>query len=196
MSTSFSDLITRFNTNLQMATDKGHPEPTAMTLSTVNEVNAPSSRVVLLKNLDERGFVFYTNLGSRKAREIQNNPNVSLNFMWHNIERQIRVEGVAQQVSDEEADTYFASRARQSQIGAWASLQSNRIEEKRDFEKRIAKFGLKYAIGKVPRPDFWSGYLIVPSRIEFWQKRDFRLHERFVFERNQNDTWDDLRLYP
>ena len=196
MSTTFKTLIERFNKNLQMATDKGHSEPTAMTLSTINENNAPSSRVVLLKTLDERGFVFYTNLGSRKSREIQNNPNVCLNFMWHNIERQIRIEGVAEQVSNEEADTYFASRAKQSQIGAWASIQSTPIEGKMDFEKRIAKYSLKYAVGTVPRPDFWSGYLIRPSRIEFWQKRDFRLHERFIFERQQDGSWDDLRLYP
>ena len=196
MSASISEIITRFKTNLDAATEKGHSEPTAMTRSTVGEGGFPSSRVVLLKAFDEDGFVFYTNLTSRKAREIQQNPKVCLNFMWHNIEKQVRVEGVASQVSDEEADAYFASRPKQSQIGAWASKQSSEIVNKMDFEKRVAKYGLKFAVGQVPRPDFWSGFRIKPSRIEFWQKRDFRLHERDVFTLNDNNEWDQVRLYP
>ena len=196
MSIPISELIERFQKDLDATTQKGHPEPTAMTLSTVNENGFPSSRVVLLKAFDERGFVFYTNLTSRKSREIQNNPQVCINFMWHNISKQIRIEGRAEQVSDEEADAYFATRAKQSQIGAWASKQSSEIEQKMDFEKRIAKYGLKFAASKVPRPDFWSGFRIVPSKIEFWQKRDFRLHERHVFTPDSSMNWNEVRLYP
>ena len=196
MSIPISELLERFKKELDATTQKGHPEPTAMTLSTVNENGFPSSRVVLLKAFDERGFVFYTNLTSRKSREIQNNPQVCINFMWHNISKQIRVEGRAEQVSDQEADAYFATRAKQSQIGAWASKQSTEIAHKMDFEKRIAKYGLKFATSKVPRPDFWSGFRIVPSKIEFWQKRDFRLHERQVFTLGTAGNWNEVRLYP
>lgn len=196
MSASISEIIQRFKDNLQAATDKGHPEPTAMTLSTVGEGGLPSSRVVLLKAFDEDGFIFYTNLTSRKAREIKANPAVSLNFMWHNIEKQIRVEGIAKQVSDEEADAYFASRPKQSQIGAWASKQSSEIINKMDFEKRVAKYGIKFAVGQVPRPNFWSGYRIKANKIEFWQKRDFRLHERDVYSLQEDHSWHHLRLYP
>ncbi|EDM27962.1 pyridoxamine 5'-phosphate oxidase [Lentisphaera araneosa HTCC2155] len=196
MSIPISELIERFQKDLDATTQKGHPEPTAMTLSTVNENGFPSSRVVLLKAFDERGFVFYTNLTSRKSREIQNNPQVCINFMWHNISKQIRVEGRAEQVSDQEADAYFATRAKQSQIGAWASKQSTEIEQKMDFKKRVVKYGLKFATSKVPRPDFWSGFRIVPSKIEFWQKRDFRLHERQVFTPDTSVNWNEVRLYP
>ncbi|MDD7985587.1 pyridoxamine 5'-phosphate oxidase [Lentisphaera marina] len=196
MSVPISEIITRFNNDLETTRQKGHPEPTAMTLSTVNAQGFPSSRVVLLKAFDEKGFVFYTNLTSRKAQEIQANPQVCLNFMWHNISKQIRIEGHATQVSDEEADAYFATRPKQSQIGAWASKQSSEIENKMDFEKRIAKYGLKFATSKVPRPDFWSGFRITPSKIEFWQKRDFRLHERQVFTPENSQEWNEVRLYP
>ncbi|WDE98736.1 pyridoxamine 5'-phosphate oxidase [Lentisphaera profundi] len=196
MSVPINELITRFQKELDATTKKGHPEPTAMTLSTVSEAGAPTSRVVLLKAFDHRGFVFYTNLTSRKSKEISLNPQVCINFMWHNISKQIRIEGRAQQVSNEEADAYFATRAKQSQIGAWASKQSSEIEGKMDFEKRIAKYTLKFAASKVPRPEFWSGFRIVPTKFEFWQKRDFRLHERHVFTPTDEQNWQEVCLYP
>ena len=196
MSATISEIIERFKSNLDSATEKGHPEPTAMTISTINDRGMPSSRVVLLKAFDERGFVFYTNLTSRKSQEIHLNPRVCLNFMWHNIEKQIRVEGLASQVSDQEADDYFASRPKQSQIGAWASKQSSPILEKMDFEERIKKYSLKFADCEVPRPEFWSGFRIKPSKVEFWHKRDFRLHERNVYDLQEDNSWNQIRLYP
>ena len=190
------ELVEQFQSWQAEAEKAGNPDKTAMNLSTVSADGRPSSRVVLLKALDERGFVFYTNLTSRKGQELGGNPFVALCFNWMEVEKQVRVEGRVEPVSDEEADAYFASRAKQSQVGAWASKQSQVIEGALDFEKRIAKYGAKYALGKVPRPEFWSGFRVIPDRIEFWHARSFRLHERKVYKLGEGGQWRDEKLYP
>ena len=177
------------------ARQKGNPDASAMVISTVNKEGRPSSRVVLLKNLDQRGFVFYTNLNSRKGQELAENPYITLNFNWMEVEKQVRIEGRVEKVSDEEADAYFASRAKDSQIGAWASKQSQVVAHSMDFEKRIAKYALKYAVKQVPRPEFWSGFRVVPDRLEFWTAKKFRLHERQIHIL-ENGEWRQEKIYP
>lgn len=170
-------------------------EPTAMCLATVGRDGAPSARMVLLKSVDERGFVFYTNLESRKSSEIEGNPNVALCFHWMPLEKQVRVEGEIEAVAPEEADAYFASRPRDSQIGAWASKQSREIEHTGDLMKAIAFYAAKFAGRDVPRPTHWSGWRVVPKRIEFWKQGAFRIHDREVFIR-EGQWWKILKLYP
>jgi pyridoxamine 5'-phosphate oxidase len=171
------------------------PEPNAMTLATVGAGGAPSARIVLLKGLDDRGFVFYTNLGSRKARELAANTRAALVFHWAPLERQVRAEGTVERVTDAEADAYFASRARESQIGAWASRQSETMASDLVLEERIREVEQRYAGQPVPRPPHWSGYRLLPDRIEFWHGRAHRLHERRVFDRT-NGAWTLRRLFP
>jgi pyridoxamine 5'-phosphate oxidase len=172
-------------------------DPTAMTLATVDADGMPDARMVLLKGADEAGFVFYTNMESQKGRELAANPVAALVFHWKSSNRQVRVRGRVERVTAEEADAYFASRAKQAQIGAWASQQSRPLESRLAFEKQIALYAAKYAIGSVPRPPHWSGYRIVPSTIEFWQDRPFRLHDRVVFIRAApGEAWRKTRLYP
>jgi pyridoxamine 5'-phosphate oxidase len=171
------------------------PEPTAFALATADERGAPSVRIVLLKSVDESGFVFYTNHDSRKGRELLATRRAALCFHWQPMEVQVRVEGAADAVSAEEADAYFASRARGSQIGAWASLQSRRIEHAGDLEARVAEMEERFARGPVPRPPQWSGFRVAPSRIEFWKGRPNRLHIRDAYERDGNE-WRVSRLYP
>jgi len=169
----------------------------AMTLATVDSDGMPNARMVLLKGLDERGFVFYTNLESRKGRELAATPKAALTFHWKSLTRQVRVRGPVERVTDEEADTYFASRAKLSQIGAWASRQSAPLESRLAFEKAVALATAKYAIGSVPRPPFWSGFRIVPLAIEFWHDRPFRLHDRVDYRRDTPEAaWRRTRLYP
>ncbi|MCM8541342.1 MAG: pyridoxamine 5'-phosphate oxidase [Lentisphaeraceae bacterium] len=193
---NISDIVKEFDNNLKKVKASGHPEPTAMSLATVSKEGRPSSRIVLLKEFSERGFVFYTNYRSRKAQNLAENPYAALTFVWHELKKQVRVEGKVEKVSEAESDEYFATRERKSQIGAWASKQSSEIEHKLDFEKRIAKYTLKFALGKVPRPTFWGGYLLVPDLIELWEARDFRLHDRRVFERSSGDDWKMKKIYP
>lgn len=193
---NISEIVTEFDNGLNQVRKSGHPEPTAMSLATVTKEGRPSSRIVLLKEFSERGFVFYTNYKSRKAQNLLENPYAALTFVWHGLKKQVRVEGKVEKVSAAESDEYFESRAKKSQIGAWASIQSSEIENKFDFEKRIAKYTMKFAIGKVPRPEFWGGYLLVPDLIEFWEARDFRLHDRRVFERSSDDEWKMKKIYP
>ncbi len=169
--------------------------PEAMSVASVGADGRPSSRMVLLKEADERGFVFYTNLGSRKGQEIGANASVALLFHWKSLKRQIRIEGNAEPVADEEADAYFASRDRGAQIGAWASDQSRPMEGRFDLEKRVAQFTAKFGIAKIDRPPFWSGLRVVPDRYEFWNDGRFRLHERLIYIRNGGD-WRTERLYP
>src|ERR1700747_1397989 len=161
-------------------------DPEAMALATVDAAGLPNVRMVLLKGFDERGFVFYTNLGSVKAHELEGAPKAALSFYWKALQRQVRARGTVEPVSAEEADTYFATRSRMAQIGAWASKQSSALESRMAFEKAIAQYTAKFALGSVPRPPFWSGYRIVPQEIEFWQERLFRLHDRVVFRREES----------
>jgi len=172
-------------------------DPTAMTLATVDSDGLPNARMVLLKGADERGFVFYTNMDSQKGQELGAHPRAALVFYWKSSNRQVRVRGTVERVTDPEADAYFASRPKQAQIGAWASKQSAPLESRLAFEKAVALYAAKYAIGAVPRPPNWSGYRIVPLAIEFWQERPFRLHDRVVFTRDHaGSAWSKTRLYP
>jgi len=170
-------------------------EPTAMCLATVDEQNFPSARMVLLKKFDERGFCFFTNLTSRKGAQLQQNQNVALCFYWAVLGLQIRIEGAVEKVSNQEADDYFASRRRESRIGAWASKQSQEMANWQEFEDRIAEFEKKFADNEVPRPEFWSGFRVVPRRIEFWQEGDFRIHRREVYEKAA-EGWAVKKIYP
>ena len=170
-------------------------DPNAMTLATVDEAGLPDARMVLLKDVDARGFVFYTNLGSAKGRELAGQPRAALLFHWKSLRRQVRVRGAVESVTAEEADAYFKSRARHSQIGAWASDQSRPLEGRFALEKRAAEYGLKFALGPVPRPPHWSGLRVLPEQIEFWRDRPFRLHERRLYGRAP-EGWAARTLYP
>lgn len=171
------------------------PETSAMVLSTASPDGKPSARVVLLKSFDEDGFVFYTNLESRKAAELKANPHCALCFYWEHIHYQVRVEGRAAQVSDKEANEYFATRPRDSQISAWASQQSQTLKDRQELEARFKKYERVFADKAVPRPPFWSGYRVIPEHIEFWKRRDSRLHERTVYIR-ENASWTIKLLFP
>lgn len=170
-------------------------DPMAMALATVDPEGRPSVRMVLLKGHDERGFVFYTNFESRKAGDIFGNPNVALLFHWKSQRRQIRIEGPVSRVTDAEGDAYFASRARESQLGAWASDQSRPLDSRATFEARYQAVVERFEGSEVPRPPHWSGFRVSPERIEFWQDRAFRLHERHLFTRVA-DGWTEGMLYP
>lgn len=170
-------------------------DPNAMTVATVGEGGRPAARTLLLKGWDERGFVFYGNLGSRKARDMASNPNVALLFHWKSLQRQIRIEGQVSSVEPATADEYFATRPRISQLGAWASEQSRPLASRALFEARLREMEERFAGKPVPRPDFWSGWRLKPNYFEFWQGVDFRLHDRLVFELG-NQGWETGRLYP
>ncbi len=182
---------------LKEAQAKEPNDPNAMALATVDEEGLPNVRMVLLKDFDERGFVFYTNFESQKGQEILSAGKAAVVFHWKSLRRQIRVRGVIVKVSDAEADTYFSSRPRDSRIGAWASQQSRPLEGRFALETAVAMYAAKYAIGNVPRPPHWSGFRIQPLSIEFWHDRPFRLHDRVVFRRvDQNAAWTKAKLYP
>ena len=174
-------------------TEPGLPE--AMALATADATGRPSVRMVLLKEADERGFVFYTNLESRKGVELCANTRAALLFHWKSLRRQIRIEGQTELVSDAEADAYFATRDRGAQIGAWASRQSRPMTGRFDLEKQVALYTAKFAVGKVPRPEFWSGFRLRPDCIEFWTEGRFRLHDREVYSRSDGG-WRKERLFP
>ena len=170
-------------------------EPDAMVLSTVDGDGRPSGRYVLLKSVDRLGFVFYTNLGSRKALALSANPRAALTFYWAAIEKQVRVEGRVARVGDEEADAYFATRPREFQIGAWASAQSAALASREALDERVREARDRFAGGAVPRPAFWAGFRVVPQSIEFWTRDPVRLHERILFER-QDGGWVRTLLFP
>jgi pyridoxamine 5'-phosphate oxidase len=170
-------------------------DPNAMALATVDGAGRPSLRMVLLKDVDPEGFVFYTNLESRKGTELAGNPNAALCFHWKSLRRQIRVEGAVQPVDAAEADAYFASRPRGSQIGAWASSQSRPLTSRFELERQVGETALRFGVGTVPRPPHWSGFRLVPQRLEFWQDRPFRLHDRLVYNR-RDGAWATERLFP
>jgi pyridoxamine 5'-phosphate oxidase len=172
-------------------------DPTAMALATVDSDGLPNVRMVLLKGCDARGFVFYTNTESPKGRELASVPKAAAVFHWKSLRRQVRVRGAVERVSDADADAYFATRPKGSQIGAWASKQSAPLEHRLALEQAVARCTARYAIGAVPRPPFWSGYRIVPLAVEFWHDRPFRLHERIEFRRDDPAApWVKTRLYP
>lgn len=194
---TFAEPFTKTNDWLSEAEKKEPDVPTAAALATATASGVPSVRMILLKGCDERGLVFYTNLESRKALELQENPNAALLFHWKSLKRQIRVEGAVEPVSDEEADAYFATRARASQIGAWASAQSRPMKGRFEFEKQIAKYTAQFGTGDVPRPDFWSGFRLKPSYFEFWRDKKFRLHERLTYKMAKNqEKWLIEEIYP
>ena len=171
--------------------------PDAMALATVDAGGAPNVRMVLLKDFDERGFVFYTNTRSVKGLELAKTPKAALAFYWKSLQRQVRIRGPVQPVSAAEADAYFATRSRMAQIGAWASKQSTALEGRLAFEKEVARYTAKYAVGAVPRPEHWSGYRVAAREIEFWQERPFRLHDRIAFTRSgPAESWRKTRLFP
>jgi pyridoxamine 5'-phosphate oxidase len=194
---TYAEALATFGRLLQEATDARDPEPTAMTVATVDPRGRPSARTVLLKAWDARGFVFYTNYESRKGAHLRDNPQAALLFHWKTLRDgvQVRIEGTVEPVSLAEADAYFATRPRPSQIGAWASLQSATLPSREVFEARCDAFEKKFAGGDVPRPPHWSGYRVVPELIEFWYGAQFRLHERVQVERIDGG-WTQRLLYP
>lgn len=182
---------------LKDATASEINDPNAVSLATVDEDGMPSVRMVLLKDFDERGFVFYTNFESRKGQEILGQKKAAMCFHWKSLRRQVRIRGDVEVVSDAEADAYYASRPRGSRIGAWASKQSRPLEGRFALEKAVAEYTARYAIGDIPRPPYWSGFRIKPLTIEFWHDRKFRLHDRMEFRRETADAgWDKVRMYP
>jgi len=189
------DLISRFNEWLGDAEKSEPNDPTAMSLATVNADGEPSVRMVLLKDVDERGFVFYTNFESRKGQDLLQTGKAALCFHWKSLRRSVRINGDIEIVSDAEADEYFNSRARDSRIGAWASQQSRPMEGRFSLEAAVAKYAAKYAIGAIPRPPYWSGFRVKPYRIEFWRDKPFRLHERQQYQLTE-DGWHKTILYP
>ena len=189
------DPLTLFNDWLREAEDKEDDEPTAACLATANTNAVPSARMVLLKSADPDGFVFYTNLESRKGEELRSNPQTALCFHWKSLRRQVRIEGRAAIVSAVDADRYFASRPRAAQIGAWASSQSRTLKAQSHLEERLAEYTAKFNSGAVPRPEHWSGYRVAPERIEFWQHGDFRLHDRLCYQRD-GGNWHHKWLFP
>ncbi len=189
--------IEQFNLWLQQAIEFGLTDPTAMTVATVDENGQPHQRIVLLKDVDDRGFVFYTNLGSRKAIHLQNNDRISLHFPWHAMERQVHITGRAEKLSAMENMKYFTSRPKESQLAAWASKQSSRISARSVLEGKYMELKAQFAAGKIPVPTFWGGYRIKFDSIEFWQGGEHRLHDRFIYQKSDGQLeWDIARLAP
>ncbi|MBO6948651.1 MAG: pyridoxamine 5'-phosphate oxidase [Rhodospirillales bacterium] len=191
----FKEPFDLFGSWFELAKESELNDPSAMNLATATPDGRPSSRMVLLKDFDTSGFVFYTNLESNKGNQLKTNSQVALNFHWKSLRKQVRVEGVASPVTDAEADAYFQSRPRGSRIGAWASDQSRPMEGMFVLERRVAEFTAKFNIGEVPRPAHWSGFRVAPDLIEFWSDGKFRLHERIVYHLD-GESWRTERLFP
>lgn len=190
-----ADPIEQFSRWFKSANETDIPDPNAMTLATVSGDGQPSQRTVLLKYYDEKGFVFFTNQKSRKAREIEGNPKVNLHFVWLELERQISIAGIATPITSAESARYFMTRPRESQIAAWVSNQSSKISSRQLLMKAFQEMKQKFADGEVPLPSFWGGYRVNPFSIEFWQGRRNRLHDRFLYTRSDS-TWEVERLAP
>ena len=190
-----ADPITQFDRWFTQAKQANIPQVNAMVLSTVSSDNSPSQRNVLLKKFDENGFVFFTNHSSRKARDMQENTAVSALFAWHILHRQVIIAGQVSRITDDESAAYFASRPRAAQLGAWASKQSAPLDSRTQLIDRLQRMRDKFADGEIPLPDFWGGYRIDHTRVEFWQGGDHRLHDRIVYTRS-GDNWQLTRLYP
>ena len=195
MDSTTLDPFAHFESWMAEATKSEPNDPNAVCLATATPEGIPSARMVLLKGLDPRGFVFYTNLESRKGGELAANPQAALCFHWKSLHRSVRVEGAVEPVTGAEADAYYASRARGSRIGAWASRQSRPLEGRFALEKAVAEYTMKFGVSEIPRPDFWSGFRVLPRRIEFWRDMPFRLHDRQVFHR-VGEGWQVEALYP
>jgi pyridoxamine 5'-phosphate oxidase len=189
------DPIALFQTWFEEAVVAGVKEPRAMTVATVDADGCPDARMMLCKGVDQRGFVFYTNIQSPKAGQLGSEPHAALCFYWSDLGKQVRVRGRVEMVSDDEADAYFATRPRLSQISAWASKQSKEMRGYFEFEAEVAKTAIRFGIGDVPRPPFWSGFRVVPERIEFWMQKPFRRHQRILYTRSANG-WPREWLYP
>lgn len=187
--------VVQFEYWLKQAIDANLPDPTAMVVATVDETGQPSQRIVLLKQVDQQGFVFFTNLGSRKASEIKQNSKVSLHFPWHILERQVIVYGEAEPLSTKENMAYFLSRPKESQLAAWASEQSHPISSRNLLMQTFERMKEKFKHGDIPTPDFWGGFRIKPSKVEFWQGGEHRLHDRIMYRKEQ-DNWTVERLAP
>ena len=193
-----AEALATFDRLFAEAAEAGEPDRTAMIVATATVDGRPSARTVLLKAHDARGFVFYTHLDGRKGRELQDNPHAALVFHWPRVRAgvQVRIEGAVEVIDDAEADAYFASRPRGSQLGAWASKQSETLDARETFEERLAQAEQEFAGVQVPRPPRWGGWRVKPERIEFWFGADFRLHERWLYERDDANEWSKRMLYP
>jgi len=191
-----TDPIVQFAIWMKMAVDSGMDDPNAFNLATVSADGKPSSRIVLLRNFDELGFVFFTNYHSHKGKDIESNPYAAINFYWPLLHKQVRIEGKIEKVEDWDSDDYFSSRPKESQVGAWASLQSQPLADRHELEQKVDNLTREFEGKEVSRPPHWGGYRVRPLRIEFWQGRPNRLHDRILYEFTSQSNWKISRLYP